>query len=90
MLLLILKNSLSKETEDSGDWHHNPSKVTDAKESAWKVQQETQERVGDLIEKAVSITGENNIVISGGYGLNCVANYYSLKDSLNLISLLTQ
>ena len=39
-------------------------------------EQETQEFVGDLIEKAVDITGENNIVISGGYGLNCVANYY--------------
>lgn len=66
-----------KKTEDSRDWHHNPSKVTDAaKNLAWKVQQETQERVGDLIEKAVDITGEENIVISGGYGLNCVANYY--------------
>ena len=62
---------------DPREWHHNPSKVTDAaKNLAWKVQQETQERVGDLIERAVDITGEENIVISGGYGLNCVANYY--------------
>ena len=29
-----------------------------------------------MIDKAVDITGETNIVISGGYGLNCVANYY--------------
>ena len=28
-----------------------------------------------LIEKAVELTGENNIVVCGGYGLNCVANY---------------
>ena len=62
---------------DPREWHRNPSKVTDAaKNLAWKVQQETQERVGDLIERAVDITGEENIVISGGYGLNCVANYY--------------
>ena len=66
-----------KINSDPREWHRNPSKVTDAaKNLAWKVQQETQERVGDLIEKAVDITGEENIVISGGYGLNCVANYY--------------
>lgn len=62
---------------DPREWHRDPSKVTDAaKNLAWKVQKETQEFVGDLIEKAVDITGEKNIVISGGYGLNCVANYY--------------
>jgi carbamoyltransferase len=62
---------------DPREWHRDSSKLTDAaKNLAWKVQQETQEFVGDLIEKAVDITGENNIVIAGGYGLNCVANYY--------------
>lgn len=66
-----------RRTENPKEWHQNPSKVTDAaKNLAWKVQKETQEFVGDLIEKAVDITGETNIVISGGYGLNCVANYY--------------
>jgi len=62
---------------DPREWHRDSSKLTDAaKNLAWKVQQETQEFVGDLIEKAVDITGEKNIVIAGGYGLNCVANYY--------------
>ena len=62
---------------DPREWHNDPSKLTDAaKNLAWKIQQETQEYVGDLIEKAVDITGEKNVVISGGYGLNCVANYY--------------
>lgn len=62
---------------DPREWHNDPSKLTDAaKNLAWKVQKETQEYVGDLIEKAVDITGETNIVIAGGYGLNCVANYY--------------
>jgi carbamoyltransferase len=62
---------------DPKEWHRDPSKLTDAaKNLAWKIQQETQEYVGDLIEKAVDITGEKNIVIAGGYGLNCVANYY--------------
>ena len=31
------------------------------------------------------MTGEKNIVISGGYGLNCVANYKFKKDSQILI-----
>jgi carbamoyltransferase len=46
---------------------------------AWKIQQDTQRLVGDLIQKAIDITGEKNIVISGGYALNCVANYYYKK-----------
>jgi carbamoyltransferase len=63
--------------EDPKLWHKDSSKVTDAAmELAWAVQEETQKLVGDLIEKAVEKTGKSNIVISGGYGLNCVANYY--------------
>ena len=62
---------------DPKEWHSDPSKVTDAaKDLAWAVQDETQTLVGDLIEKAVDTTGHKNIVIAGGYGLNCVANYY--------------
>ena len=66
--------------EDPKAWHKDPSKVTDAaKDLAWAVQNDTQELVGDLIEKAVDKTGHKNIVIAGGYGLNCVANYYYKK-----------
>ncbi len=66
--------------EDPGAWHKDPSKVTDvAKNLAWAIQDETQTLVGDLIEKAVAKTGHKNIVIAGGYGLNCVANYYYKK-----------
>ena len=65
---------------DPTEWHKDPSKVTDAaKDLAWKVQQETQELVGDLIQKAHDSTGQTNIVIAGGFGLNCVANYYLQK-----------
>ncbi len=67
-------------TENPKDWHKDPSKVTDAaKNLAWAVQDETQTLVGDLIQKAVDKTGQTNIVIAGGYGLNCVANYYYKK-----------
>ena len=65
---------------DPRAWHKDPSKVTDvAKNLAWAIQDETQRLVGDLIEKAVAMTGKKNIVIAGGYGLNCVANYYYKK-----------
>ena len=66
--------------EDPRAWHKDPSKVTDAaKDLAWAVQDRTQTLVGNLIEKAVDKTGHKNIVIAGGYGLNCVANYYYKK-----------
>ena len=66
--------------EDSRTWHQDPSKITEAaKDLAWAIQDKTQELVGDLIDKAVEKTGQTNIVIAGGYGLNCVANYYYKK-----------
>jgi len=66
--------------EDPRAWHKDSTKVTDAaKNLAWAVQEETQRLVGDLIEKAVEMTGKKNVVIAGGYGLNCVANYYYKK-----------
>ena len=62
---------------DSRAWHNDSTKVTDAaKDLAWAVQTETQELVGDFIQKAVDATDKKNVVIAGGYGLNCVANYY--------------
>lgn len=65
------------QTEDPTLWHKDSLKVPDAaKNLAWKVQKETQELVGNLIEKAAALTGKKNIVVAGGYGLNCVANYY--------------
>lgn len=64
----------------STDWHRDSSKVTDvAKDLAYQIQHETERLVGDLIEKAVKLTGLKNICISGGYGLNCMANYYYKK-----------
>ena len=71
--------------EDPKAWHTDPSKVTEeAMNLAWSVQEETQKLAGDLIEKAADITGKKNIVIAGGYGLNCVANYYYKKRFPNL------
>ena len=46
---------------------------------AYACQTQTQEQVVNLLRKAVSDTGFKNVVISGGYGLNCVANYHYLE-----------
>jgi carbamoyltransferase len=46
---------------------------------AYAVQTQTQEQVLQLILKAVEKSGKHNVVLSGGYGLNCVANYFYLN-----------
>lgn len=56
--------------------NHKEGEYTDVqKDLAYKIQEQTSERMCTLIERAVEKTGHTNIVICGGYGLNCVANY---------------
>ena len=58
----------------------NPGQYTDIqKDLAYKVQEQTSDHMVELIRKAHELTGEKNIVICGGYGLNCVANYKYAK-----------
>lgn len=54
------------------------------KDLAFLVQKETETRMIELIRKAHEETGETNIVVCGGYGLNCVANYKYLREFPNL------
>ena len=49
-------------------------------DEAYKLQQETQSHILNLISKYTEQTGVKNVVISGGYGLNCVANYHYIKN----------
>jgi carbamoyltransferase len=66
-----------KRTLEPEVWHKDFTQVSDVdKNLAWKIQDESQTMLGNLIQKAVDLTGETNVVIAGGYGLNCVANYY--------------
>ena len=54
---------------------------------AYAVQTQSQEMVLNLILDSVQRTGNKNVVLSGGYALNCVANYYyldNLPDDINL------
>ena len=60
---------------DENDW----TEYENRKDMAYACQIETQEQVLDLILSAVKLTGKKKVVLSGGYGLNCVANYYYLN-----------
>ena len=74
------KNPQLKLQRDPREWHYDESKITDLeKDIAWKVQNDTQQLVGDYIEKAIQETGLKQVCCAGGYFLNCVTNYYLLK-----------
>jgi carbamoyltransferase len=61
--------------------NHVQGEYTDVqKDLAYKIQEQTSDRMVQLIRKAHELTGEKNIVICGGYGLNCVANYKYWKE----------
>lgn len=78
-------NPYLKRFTDPKEWHQDFNLVREVdKNLAWHVQNEVEEQMYDLIQKALDITGENNIVISGGFGLNCVANYKYLKKFPNV------
>lgn len=49
------------------------------KNLAYSIQKASERQVIQLIEIAIERTGLKNICISGGFGLNCVANYEYLK-----------
>jgi carbamoyltransferase len=64
------------------------TKLQNRRDLAYACQHQTQEQVVKLIRKAVKMTGRKNVVLSGGFGLNCVANYHYLDalkdDDINL------
>ena len=51
---------------------------------AYEVQVQTQEAVGNLIEKAIQKTGCKNVCVVGGYGMNIVANHYFIQRFENV------
>lgn len=69
-----------KRFSDPRAWHVDFNLARDVdKNLAYHIQAETENMMFALIQKAIDITGETNIVISGGFGLNCVANYKFVK-----------
>lgn len=82
------KNNINKEyfdikiklNIDPQLWHFNPSKISNLeKDLAYHVQQETQQVIGNIIEKYLKKTNHKKVCCSGGYFLNCVSNYYLTK-----------
>lgn len=76
-----VRNPQFKQEEDPREWHKDPTKLPEiAKNLAWHIQQETQNHLLGLIRFAVDNLKIKNVVIAGGYGLNCVANYHFKKN----------
>ena len=67
---------ISTEEEMKGD----VTLLQNRRDMAYAIQTESQSMVLTLIRKAVAMSGNKNVVISGGYGLNCVANYWYLEQ----------
>jgi carbamoyltransferase len=65
------------------EWSEDPKAdvtlLQSRRDMAYACQTQTQDEVVKLIRKAVEMTGKKKVVISGGYGLNCVANYHYLE-----------
>ena len=72
-------NELAKDHTDF-DPDFDFTQLQSRRDLAYACQKETQAQALDLIKTAARLTGKNKIVISGGYGLNCVANYEYLKE----------
>jgi carbamoyltransferase len=47
---------------------------------AYELQTKTQQHVLSLINLGIEMTGKKNVIVVGGYGLNCVANYFYKKN----------
>ncbi len=56
------------------------TKTQNRRDLAYACQTQTQHQVLELIKRAVELTGKKKVVLSGGYALNCVANYHYLND----------
>jgi len=76
----VVKNEVLRQEQDPKNWHAHAVLLPDIEKNlAWRIQQDTQRLVGDYIARAVEMTGIKKVAIAGGYGLNCVANYYFKK-----------
>jgi len=76
----IVNHANYDELSDSptGD-DHSWTEFQNRRDLAYACQTQTQEQALDLILTAVKMSGKKKVVLSGGYGLNCVANYWYLN-----------
>lgn len=62
-------------------WHKDSEALPEiAPDVAWHVQQVTSTTISNIIKSVSEQTGIKNVVVAGGYGLNCVANYKYVRD----------
>jgi carbamoyltransferase len=69
-----------KNHKEKLQYPYNTKEWKERVDEAYNLQKETQTHISNLISKYTEETGVKNVVISGGYGLNCVANYHYLKN----------
>ena len=62
------------------DYEGDKTLLENRRDMAYAIQVESQQMVLDLIRKVVDMTGQTNVVLTGGYALNCVANYWYLEQ----------
>ena len=68
------------ELQTPEDFDGDLTTLENRRDMAYAIQTESQQMVLDLIRKAVKMSGQKNVVLSGGYALNCVANYWYLEQ----------
>jgi len=80
-----ITNPIFQKNPNKKSFHNNQNNLLEIDaDLAWHIQNDTQEEVAKLIEKATNLTGLNKICIVGGYGLNCVTNYFIKKKFPNI------
>lgn len=84
----VVNTGRYQELETPEGYNKDITLLQNRRDMAYAVQTQSQDMVVDLIRKAVEMSGQKNVVICGGYGLNCVANYHYLDklkdDGINL------
>jgi predicted NodU family carbamoyl transferase len=89
MLLDMKPYSEGKIMGMSAYGHHNLGYVEEEElispaDKALRLQNKTFDNTCDLIEHAITYSDCKNIVLSGGYALNCVNNYRLVKKYLDI------
>ena len=56
------------------------TQLQNRRDLAYACQTQTQQEVLDILLTASAMTGKKKVVLSGGYALNCVANYFYLTE----------
>jgi carbamoyltransferase len=81
----LKSNPIFERIREPEAFHRNQNELLEIEaDLAWQIQNDTQEEVAKLIEKAIGLTGLNKVCIAGGYGLNCVTNYFIKKKFPNI------